>query len=172
MRGKEQDGGSKGHREMEGAEKAAIQPWLCPSRTKDAFRPRVQEANTCQSPGSQPLMLSPQPTCSPTSKPGLPARLPGHCLHRCPQGLHTRHKLPRGTSSLEASQMGHACPIRSHILPQKVTSPHTGAERWHPNPLSAGFRRKTTSAYSFILPTSLLHDITHTLLRYLITTLC
>ena len=104
MRGKEQDGGSKGHREMEGAEKAAIQPWLCPSRTKDAFRPRVQEANTCQSPGSQSLMLSPQPTCSPTLKPGLPPRLPGHCLHRCPQGLHTRHKLPRGTSSLEASQ--------------------------------------------------------------------
>ena len=154
------------------AEKAAIQPWLCPSRTKDAFRPRVQEANTCQSPGSQSLMLSPQPTCSPTLKPGLPPRLPGHCLHRCPQGLHTRHKLPRGTSSLEASQMGHACPIRSHILPRRVTSPHTGAERWHPNPLNAGFRRKTTSAYSFILPTSLLHDLTHTLLRYLITTLC
>lgn len=113
------------------------------------------------------------PSCRPHSPPAAPPRSQGS-PHGCLDTASTaapRASTP-GTSSLEASRMGCACPIRTHILPWGVTSPHTGAERWHPNPLNAGFRRKTTSAYSFILPTSLLDDITHTLLRYLIIALC
>lgn len=91
------------------AEKAAIQHWLRPIRTKDAFKPRVRAASTCQPPSSPPL------TAVPVAPPrGQSAR----CCGR-PDAVLTAStpvpapRRPDGTG---------AHPVRSDVLPWQVTS--------------------------------------------------